>query len=68
MLGTPIAEAGLPATLLDRFESADEQAQLVRFLDFIKAVTTAALGNWERNSMESLNPQRMPVADRGDLT
>jgi len=68
MLGTPIAEAGLPATLLDRFESADEQAQLVRFLDFIKAVTTAALGNWEHNSMERLDPQRMPVADRGDLT
>lgn len=51
MLHAPVAEAKLPASLLARFDGADETSRLVRFLDFIKPVTTAAVGNWESISM-----------------
>ena len=68
MLATPVAEAGLPATLLARLAAVDERSRLVRFLDFIKAVTTAAPGNWESNSMGELDPQRMPFGDWGEVT
>ena len=51
MLHTPIAVGELPASLLARFSGPDERTRLVRFLDFIKPVTTAATGSWEGSSM-----------------
>ena len=51
MLRAPVAEAELPASLLARLDGPDEMSRLIRFLDFIKPVTTAASGNWESNSM-----------------
>jgi len=56
ILAVPADAADLPASLLSRFEGADEATKLVRFLDFIKPVTTAASGNWERTLMVELRP------------
>jgi hypothetical protein len=51
MLHAPVAEGELPASLLARLDAPDEHWRVVRFLDFIKPVTTAAVGNWSSISL-----------------
>lgn len=48
LLMPPVSSAELPSSLLERFADEDESARLLRFLDFIKPVTTRSGG---RNSM-----------------
>lgn len=51
LVSPTVVEAGLPSSLLGQFAGADDVERIVRFLDFIKPLTTRAAGNWERISM-----------------
>jgi len=51
LVSPPVAGDALPASLLERFAGADDVERVVRFLDFIKPVTTGTAGNGERRSM-----------------
>jgi hypothetical protein len=41
-LSSPVSTAALPGSLLERFEGASTVEGLLRFLDFIKPVTTGS--------------------------
>jgi hypothetical protein len=47
----PVSADQMPASLLERFAGADDVERIVRFLDFIKPVTTGSAGNGEGRSM-----------------
>jgi hypothetical protein len=51
LVSPPVAVGELPASLLCRFADAGSVEGLVRFLDFIKPVTTATAGGGERKTM-----------------
>lgn len=51
LVSPPVSLEQMPASLLGRFAGADEVERVVRFLDFIKPVTTGSAGNGERKSM-----------------
>lgn len=46
-----VTQDAMPASLLDRFTGADDVERVVRFLDFIKPVTTGSAGNGEGRAM-----------------
>ena len=47
----PVASADLPESLLERFAAADDAGCVIRFLDFVKPVTTRSPGRGAGNSM-----------------
>jgi len=51
LVSPPVPAGQMPASLLDRFAGADDVERIVRFLDFIKPVTTASAGNGEGKAM-----------------
>ena len=67
MLETPVAEAELPLSLMERFEAPDEASAIALFLDFIKPLTTRAIGNWKCISMGSTPPQTTVVGGPGEV-
>jgi hypothetical protein len=51
LLVTPVSVEELPASLLVRFEAPDEVERILKFLDFIKPVTTKSGAHLECISM-----------------
>jgi hypothetical protein len=51
LLSSPVSVGELPASLLERFVGAGTVEGFLRFLDFLKPVTTATAGGGERKSM-----------------
>jgi len=51
LVSPPVSEDELPASLLGRFAGADAVERVVRFLDFIKPITTQSAGHGARKTM-----------------
>ena len=67
LISPPVSLEEMPASLLDRFAGADEVERVVRFLDFIKPMTTGSAGTGSVNRCSADVRRRSGVPDRGEV-